>query len=77
VIPAVKNNPWRGLETVSGVTIKLFPWYKLLVDWFMQVYWVGVYTLLIELNEKMSSVGFYYKSKKSLIPSEGLFIPRK
>jgi len=32
---------------------------------------------LIELNEKMSSEGIYCKSKKSLIPSEGLFIPRK
>jgi len=42
----------------------------------MQVYLVGDYTLLIELNERMSSVGFYYKSKKSLIPSKGLFIPK-
>ena len=42
----------------------------------MQVYLAGDYVLFIELNERMSSVGFYCKSKKSLIPSKGLVIPK-
>lgn len=62
---------------IVDFTLKVNVEYKLLVDKFKQNISVRVFYIFIELKEIMSSVGLYYKSKKSFIASEGFFIPKK